>query len=100
MIVLALTAVTAMAAGPAMRLGPRAMDGSPVVLILDRSGKIVSRINCPLNSWSDPNDTAATLISSTSVMEVIIALDGRLASSDQLGPARYACVLVEGAAGA
>jgi len=100
MIVFALATATAIAAGPGMRLGPRASDGSPVVHILNHLGKTVSRINCPFNNWSNPDNTAAALMSSTSVMELVIALDGRLASSDQLGPARYACILVGDIAGA
>lgn len=82
------------AAGPGLRLGAPNADGTPVVLALDRDGRIATQITCPPNSWTDPRDSAAALIASTTVMATVIATNGRLTSIDQLGPARYTCVFV------
>lgn len=80
--------------GPALRLGPTRPDGGRVVLSLDRRGAVAARILCPAGSWADPQDAANAIISSTEVLATVIATDGRLTMIDQLGPSRYACVLI------
>jgi hypothetical protein len=94
MILLLMTLAASVPASPVMRLGPPTPDGGASVDIINSRGKVATRVVCPPNQWVDPRDSARSLIASTAVMATILALDGRLTSNDQLGPARYACVIV------
>jgi hypothetical protein len=94
MIVLALILLAAAPVGPAMRLGPMTAEGAATVEIFDRDGRLASRVACPANPWTDPRDSARALMASPVVMAHVIATDGRLENLEQLGPVRYACVIV------
>lgn len=99
MIVHALLLLAAAPVGPAMRLGPMTADGAATVEVLDQRGRVASRIACPANLWIDPRDSARALMSSPLVMAHVITGDGRLDNLDQLGPARFACVIVPNPSG-
>lgn len=81
-------------AGPAMRLGAKLPDGLPVIEIIDRNGKVASRASCIRNQWVDPDDAAARLIASREVAATVLVKNGRLITIEDLGPARFDCVLL------
>lgn len=88
-------AVAAVAApGPALRLAAPAADGAPRVLALDARGRVAARITCVTNQWVDGNDAAARLLASAEVAATVLATDGHLATIEDLGPARFDCVLL------
>lgn len=80
--------------GLAFRLGPITADGAATIEVLDQRGRVATRIACPANQWIDARDSARLLMTSTEVMAHVIVTDGRLERLEQLGPARFACVIV------
>ena len=98
MIGLLLVAALAAAAGPGIRLGAPLPDDLPNILILDSAGNVATRVTCIRNQWVDPYVAAAELMTSTEVAATVIATDGHLTEIDQLGPAKFNCVLVSGEA--
>lgn len=92
--ILLLTVVASVAVSPAMRLGSPLADGTPVVLVLNSKGQVATRINCLRNEWVNPEDSAAKLMASSKVAVKIIAKDGKLTELDDLGPAKFDCVIM------
>lgn len=93
MMVVLLIALAQVAAGPAMRLGPTTPDGTATVEVLDSDGEVATRVSCPANVWIEPRDLVRSLVGSTAVMAEVIAHDGRIERLEQLGPARFACII-------
>ena len=89
-----LMAAALAAPGPGLRLGPPAADGTAIVEVLDARGHIASRVNCPRNQYVDSGDAAAKLIASPAVAATLLAKDGHLVEIDDLGPAKFDCVIV------
>lgn len=90
---IALTA-TGLPAGPGLRLGPPLADGLPQILVLDRDGKVASRITCIRNQWVNPDDSATKLLGSAEVAATVLALNGKLTEVEQLGPSKFDCLIL------
>lgn len=89
-----LTATATVAIGPAFKLGPPNPDRTPVILALDKQGRVATRITCLRNEWVNPDDSAAKLLMSTKVMATVIKKDGKLTDIEDLGPSRFDCVIM------
>ncbi len=92
--ILLLAATASVAIAPGMKLGQPNADGTPVVLVLNNKGQVATRITCLRNEWVNPEDSAAKLMASTKVAATILAKDGRLTDLDDLGPAKFDCVIM------
>lgn len=93
MIILALLLAPS-SADPAMKMGTPNADGTPIILVTDSRGRVATRITCIRNEWINPEDSAARLMSSTVIAATIIAKDGYLTDIEDLGPAKYVCVIL------
>ncbi|MDN3921457.1 hypothetical protein [Roseateles violae] len=67
-------------------------DGAPAFEVVDPQGRIATRIECIATGWYEADSLAARLLRSTEVTAAIQAKGGRLEIED-LGPAKFDCVL-------
>lgn len=92
LLLLAAILVAGAAPGWAIRRVANMPDGAPAFEVLSPQGQVTTRIECIQNGWVDPDGLAVRLLRSTEVMAAIQAKGGRL-ELDDLGPAKFDCVV-------
>jgi hypothetical protein len=79
--------------GPSLRRVADLPDGAPAFEVRNAHGVVVRRIECLHNGYYQSEGLVARLLASTEVMAHILARDGNLVDIDDLGPAKFDCVL-------
>jgi hypothetical protein len=89
--------VAGAAPGWSIRRVPDMPDGAPAFEVLSPQSQVTTRIECINNGWYDADGMAVRLLGSSALMAAIQAKEGRLALDD-LGPAKFDCVVADPAA--
>lgn len=94
LLTLAASLVAGAAPGWAIRRVADMPDGAPAFEVVSPKGRVTTRIECIDNGWVDADGLAVRLLGSTVVMAAIQTKGGRL-EVDDLGPAKFDCVVAD-----
>jgi hypothetical protein len=94
LLLLTVSLLASAAPGWSIRRVANMADGAPAFEVLSPQGRVTTRIACINNGWYDADGLAVRLLGSTVVMAAIQAKGGRL-ELDDLGPAKFDCVVAE-----